>query len=249
MSARTELDALLGAIRFFTRLKVPGGHDGIALERAIRYFPATGLIVGAIAALVFVGSSLVAPKALAVALAIAAAIYLTGAIHEDGWNDMVDGFGGGADGAQVLAIMRDSTVGSFGAIALVILLLARFFALLEIDSSRLPIALIAGHAVSRLAATLVLGALDYARAEGKAKPFANRLGRGELAGATLTALAPLVFLPRWPALVGVVLALGATLWLGRLFKRRIGGYTGDCLGATQQLAEVAFYGGLLMRFS
>ena len=251
MSARSELHSLIGAIRFFTRLDVPGqhGHDAVALERAIRYFPAVGLIVGAIAALVFVLTSLFWPKTLALIAAIAAATYVTGAIHEDGWSDMVDGFGGGMTREKVLAIMRDSAIGSFGAVALVMLLLSRFFALLEIDSARLPIALIAGHAVSRLCATFVLARLDYARSEGKAKPFANRLGRGELAFATLCALLPLIFLPPWPALAGLFLALIATLWLARLFKRRIGGYTGDCLGATQQLAEIAFYCGLLCRFS
>jgi adenosylcobinamide-GDP ribazoletransferase len=251
MSVRSELESLIGAIRFFTRLNVPGGHGhgSVALERAIRYFPAVGLLIGAIAALVFALAALVWPKPLAVAAAIAAAIYLTGAIHEDGWSDMVDGFGGGSSKDRVLAIMRDSAVGSFGAIALVMLVLFRFFSLLEIDSSRLAMALIGGHAVSRLCATYVLGALDYARPEGKAKPFANRLGRGELALATLTALLPLLFMPPRQAIAGLLLALLATLWLGRLFKRRIGGYTGDCLGATQQLAEVAFYGGLLVRLA
>ena len=251
MSARSELDSLIGAIRFFTRLNVPGqhGHGTVALEHAIRYFPAVGLIIGAIAALVFVLASLIWPKTLAVVAAIAAAIVVTGALHEDGWSDMVDGFGGGATRERVLAIMRDSALGSFGAVALMMMLLCRFSALLEIDSARLPVALIAGHAVSRLCATFVLARLDYARSEGKAKPFAKRLGHGELAFATLTALLPLAFLPSWPALAGLILALIATLWLARLFRRRIGGYTGDCLGATQQLAELAFYGGLLCRFS
>ena len=251
MSARREFDSLLGAISFFTRLKVPGrdAHGEVALERAIRYFPAVGLLVGAIAALVFLTASLIWPKTLALVSAIAAAVAVTGAIHEDGWSDMVDGFGGGASRDRILAIMRDSALGSYGALALALLIVARFFALLEINAALLPAALIAGHAVSRLCATYVLAALDYARAEGKAKPFASRLGRGELVFATLCALAPLAFLPPWPALAGLLLALLATRWLARLFRRRIGGYTGDCLGATQQLAEIAFYCGLLCRFS
>ena len=251
MSARRELDSLLGAISFFTRLKVPGRdeHGDVALERAIRYFPAVGLLIGAIAALVFLAASLIWPKTLALIAAIAAAIVVTGAIHEDGWSDMIDGFGGGANRERVLAIMRDSALGSYGALALALLIVARFFALLEINAALLPVALIAGHAVSRLCATFVLAALDYARAEGKAKPFANRLGRGELVFVTLCALAPLAFLPLQPALAGLLLALLATAWLARMFKRRIGGYTGDCLGATQQLAEIAFYCGLLCRFS
>ena len=251
MSARRELHSLLGAISFFTRLKVPGTnqHGDVALERAIRYFPAVGLLIGAIAAIVFLAAALIWPKTLALITAIAAAVVVTGAIHEDGWSDMVDGFGGGASRERVLAIMRDSALGSFGALALALLIVARFFTLLEINAALLPVALIAGHAVSRLCATFVLGALDYARSEGKAKPFANRLGRGELVFATLTALAPLTFLPLLPALAGLLLALLATAWLARMFKQRIGGYTGDCLGATQQLAEIAFYCGLLCRFS
>ena len=251
MSARRELDSLLGAISFFTRLRLPGrnAYGEVALERAVRYFPAVGLLVGAIAALVFVVAALVWPKTLALVCALAAAVAVTGAIHEDGWSDMVDGFGGGANRDKVLAIMRDSALGSYGALALALLIVARFFALLEINVALLPAALIAGHAVSRLCATYVLAALDYARAEGKAKPFANRLGRGELVFATLCALAPLALLPPWPALAGLLLALLATRWLARLFERRIGGYTGDCLGATQQLTEIAFYGGLLCRFA
>jgi adenosylcobinamide-GDP ribazoletransferase len=162
---------------------------------------------------------------------------------------MVDGFGGGQDREKTLAIMRDSCVGSFGAVALIVLLLARFMALVEMDALQVPLALIAGHAVSRLCATFVLSALDYARPEGKAKPFSNRMGWGELAFAGLCALLPLLFMSPWRSIPGVLLALASTFWLARLFKRRIGGYTGDCLGATQQLAEVAFYAGLLCRFS
>lgn len=182
-------------------------------------------------------------------IAIAAAIGLTGALHEDGWSDMVDGFGGGWEKQRILDIMRDSRLGSFGAVALVILLLARYVTLLEINAAWLPFALIAGHAFSRLCATGIMATLDYVRAEGKGKPFSNRLGAGEILFLLLTGLWPLSCLPWRQAAAAAALALLATLWLARLFKRNIGGYTGDCLGATQQLAEVAFYAGLLCRFS
>jgi adenosylcobinamide-GDP ribazoletransferase len=251
MSMRNELEYFFGAIRFFTRLPVPAwvGHSSEALERSSRYFPAVGVIVGGIAALIFVLTSFFWPKTLAVLAAMASTLYVTGAFHEDGWSDMVDGFGGGWEKKQILAIMKDSRIGSFGALALVILLLAKFSALVEIDRSLIAPALIAGHTLSRLCATTVLGALDYVRDEGKAKPLSTQIGRGGLAFAALTALLPLLALPLRPALTGAVLAALATLWLARLFRRRIGGYTGDCLGATQQLAEVAFYCGLLCRFS
>jgi adenosylcobinamide-GDP ribazoletransferase len=176
-------------------------------------------------------------------------LYLTGAFHEDGWSDMVDGFGGGWERTQILAIMKDSRIGSFGAIALVMLLLARFCALIEFAWLEIPPVLLAGHTVSRFAATTLLRGLDYVRDEGKAKPLATRIGWGELAFAGFTALLPLLLLPPGEAVLGYVFAALATVWLARMFRNRIGGYTGDCLGATQQLSEVAFYCGLLCTFS
>jgi len=248
---KRELTYFFGALRFFTRLPVPAwvGHSSDALDRSTRYFPAVGLLVGAIAALVYVLTSYLWPTSLAVLAAMASSLYLTGAFHEDGWSDMVDGFGGGWEKAQILTIMKDSRIGSFGAIALVMLLLARFCALFELDPLLTPLALLAGHTVSRFATTTLLRALDYVRDEGKAKPLATRITWGELGVAGSTAVLPLLLLPPLAALLGCLLAALATAWLARLFRRQIGGYTGDCLGATQQLSEVAFYCGLLCSFS
>ncbi|MCM8596709.1 MAG: adenosylcobinamide-GDP ribazoletransferase [Candidatus Accumulibacter sp.] len=246
-----EISYFFGALRFFTRLPVPAwvGHSSDALDRASRYFPLVGMLVGSLAALAFLLASRVWPTTLAVLIAITASLYLTGAFHEDGWSDMVDGFGGGWEKGQILAIMKDSRIGSYGAIALIVLLLARFCALIEFSAQQIPLILISGHTLSRFASTTLLRGLDYVRDEGKAKPLATRIGRGELAFAGLTALLPLLFLPPAIAISGCLLAALATLWLARLFRRRIGGYTGDCLGATQQLSEVAFYWGLLCSFS
>ncbi len=248
---KQELEYFFGALRFFTRLPVPAwvGHSSAALERATRYFPLVGLLVGALAALVFGLTSLVWPKTLAVLASMAVTIYLTGAFHEDGWSDMVDGFGGGWEKAQILAIMKDSRIGSFGAVALVMLLLVKFCALIELEAATLPLALIAGHTLSRFCAATLLRGLDYVRDEGKSKPLATRIGWGELGLAGATALFALLWLPLWPAVLGCLCAAFATLGLARQFKRQIGGYTGDCLGATQQLSEVAFYCGLLCKFS
>ena len=246
-----ELEYFFGAVRFFTRLPVPGwvGHSAEALNHSARYFTLVGLIVGLIGALVFALTSFFFPKTLAVLLAMAATILITGAFHEDGWADMVDGFGGGWTRERTLEIMKDSRIGSYGAIALVLLLLAKFMALVELDMLLIAPALIAGHALSRLCATSVLHFLDYARDEGKAKPLATRISLGELAVAAFFGLIALVLLPPLSVITGVLLAAAATAWLTRKFHRRLGGYTGDCLGATQQLAEVAFYLGLLCRFS
>ncbi|MDQ5942071.1 MAG: adenosylcobinamide-GDP ribazoletransferase [Pseudomonadota bacterium] len=246
-----ELEYFFGAVRFFTRLPVPGwvGHSAEALNHSARYFTLVGLIVGLIGALVFALTSFFFPKTLAVLLAMAATILITGAFHEDGWADMVDGFGGGWTRERTLEIMKDSRIGSYGAIALVLLLLAKFMALVELDMLLVAPALIAGHALSRLCATSVMHFLDYARDEGKAKPLATRISLGELAVAGFFGLIALVLLPPLSVITGVLLAAAATAYLTRKFHRRLGGYTGDCLGATQQLAEVAFYLGLLCRFS
>lgn len=256
MNPRRELEYFFGALRFFTRLPVPSwvSHSSEGLQRSSRYFPMVGLIVGGVAAIVFIITSFFWPKTLAVLASMASTLLVTGAFHEDGWSDMVDGFGGGWEKAQILTIMKDSRIGSYGAVAMILMLLTKFCALVEIELPMIPLVLIAGHAFSRLCAISLLRGLDYVRDEGKAKPLATQIGRGELAFAALTALLPLLLLPHFflplsQMLLGVALAVLATIYLARKFRRHLGGYTGDCLGATQQLAEVAFYAGLLCRFS
>ncbi len=248
---RRELEYFFGAIRFFTRLPVPAwvGHSPEALNHSARYFPLVGLVVGLIGALVFAASSFFLPKTLAVLLAMAATIHVTGAFHEDGWADMVDGFGGGWTRERTLEIMKDSRIGSFGAIALVLMLLGKFVALIELDALLVAPALVAGHAFSRLCSTTLLHFLDYAREEGKAKPLATRISVGELGCATIFGCIALFLLPPVAMACGVALALGATAVLAAKIHGRLGGYTGDCLGATQQVAELAFYAGLLCRLS
>jgi adenosylcobinamide-GDP ribazoletransferase len=250
---KREIGYFFAALGFFTRLPVPAwvGYSGEGLQQAARYLPAVGLLVGALAALVGMAAALLWPQPLAVLAAMATSLYVTGAFHEDGLSDMADGFGGGWTREQVLAIMKDSRVGSYGVIALVLALLGKFLALLELPAVALPAALVAGHAVSRSCAASLLKALDYARDEGasKARPVATRLSWGELLWVvTLGLLGAALLLPFLsPAAIGLglLLALLATLWLARQMARRLGGYTGDCLGATQQVSELAFYLGLL----
>lgn len=248
---RREAGYFFAALYFFTRLPAPAwvGHSAPALARSARYFSAIGLLVGGIGAAVFALAHLVWPLTLSVLASMAATIYLTGAIHEDGWSDTVDGFGGGWDKEKILAIMRDSRIGSFGATALCLILVFKFCALLELGAGLLPAALIAGHAISRFCATTLMATLDYAREEGKAKAVASKLSPGEMAVGALFVVPALYFLPPLQVAAGIVLALLATWWLARMYRRQLGGYTGDCLGAVQQLSEVAFYGGLLCAYS
>ncbi|MEW5889163.1 MAG: adenosylcobinamide-GDP ribazoletransferase [Pseudomonadota bacterium] len=242
---RRELEYFFGALRFFTRLPVPEwvGHSADMLDHAARYFPLVGIIVGAFGAAVFILASWMLPTTLALLASMAATLLVTGAFHEDGLADAVDGFGGGWSREQVLAIMKDSRIGSHGAIGLVLMLVGKYVALLETPAEWIPFALMAAHAASRFAATTLIFALDYARDDeaARAKPLARRLGRGELATAALFGLAPMLLLPIAFVALALLLAAAVTLAAARYFVARIGGYTGDCLGAAQQLAELAIY--------
>lgn len=246
---RRELEYFFGAIRFFTRLPVPAwvGHSAEALNRSARWFPAVGLVIGGIGALVYLAALQLWPQPVAVLLSMAATLYATGAFHEDGLADTVDGLGGGWDKARILEIMKDSRVGSYGVVATLLALLGKFTLLAALDSTLVPWALLAGHALSRFCAVTLLAGMDYVREDlqSKAKPLATRLSIGQLLFSWLFVLTALAGLPIAKAVAGCALAALGTVWLAAKFKRWLGGYTGDCLGATQQVAEIAFYLGLL----
>lgn len=246
---RNEWYAFLNAVRFFTRIHVPDRipHSEALLNHAARYLPAIGLVVGLISATVFSLATLALPQGVCVLLAMVAGTLATGAFHEDGLTDMVDGLGGGWDKARILEIMKDSRVGSYGVIAIALTLLIKFACLSEINVIWVPMLLITGHAFSRYCAILVMAGMHYVRedAQSKAKPVATKLSGNGLVVASAFGLLPLLCLPFNALLLGVTAALGVTVWLGRKLQKSLGGYTGDCLGGIQQLSEVAFYLGAL----
>ena len=240
---RRELAAMRAAVMFFTRVPVPSSvnHDPADLQRATAWFPLVGWLVGAVAAGVWWSAAQVWPPAVASGLSLAATLLLTGAFHEDGFADVCDGFGGGYTKERVLEIMRDSRVGAFGAIGVVMMLGLKWQMVASLPVTLGAGVLLAGHALSRAAAVSLMAVLPYVREEaGKAKPLATELGGGRLVVALVCGLAPLGLLP---AKCAVAVASVAVVWLllARWFKRRIGGYTGDCLGAAQQVTEVVFY--------
>jgi adenosylcobinamide-GDP ribazoletransferase len=240
------------ALQFFTRLPIPSwvGFQPAWLHHASRYFPAVGIVVAAVAAAVYFAASLLWPQPVAVLLSTIAGIYLTGAFHEDGFADVCDGFGGGLTPQRTLEIMKDSRVGAYGAIGIALLLLLKCAALASLPPGAVVAALFIAHPLSRLAAASLILCLDYARDEGKAKPLAQHMSRGEFAVAAVTASLPALACIAngaiaWLVVAASVLAAaGATAWLARFFARRIGGYTGDCLGAVQQVSEVVLYLGI-----
>jgi adenosylcobinamide-GDP ribazoletransferase len=237
------------ALQFFTRLPIPAwvGFEAAWLQHASRYFPLVGAVVAAVAAGVYYAAALVLPAPVAAVLSTAASIYITGAFHEDGFADTCDGLGGGMTKERALEIMKDSRVGAYGAIGIVCMLAAKLSALAMLPPRVAVAALFVAHPLSRLAATALIWKLDYVRGEGKAKPLAQQMSSAEFAIATLTCALPAACVlaadAMTPAavLAALLAAAGAALWLGRWFVRRLGGYTGDCLGAVQQLAEALIY--------
>jgi adenosylcobinamide-GDP ribazoletransferase len=253
-----ELRLFLTAIQFFTRIPVPAwvGHSAQQLDQSARYFPLVGICVGAISAAALWLGAQILPLSLAVGLSMAVSILATGAFHEDGLSDFADGLGGYSK-EKTLAIMKDSRVGVYGVIALVLVLLLKYQALLELCSEHSPLfvaaALVAAHGVSRLMAASIMLTQRYVRDDdsARAKPAAQQISPASFAIASLTGLAATgILFAAGAHPVQVFMAVAAALlmrvYLAWQLQKRLGGYTGDCLGALQQFSELAFYLGLLI---
>ncbi|WP_333873123.1 adenosylcobinamide-GDP ribazoletransferase [Methylobacter sp.] len=219
----------------------PQALDFKQLPYAAVYLPLIGWLVGGVAALSFYLADLVWPQTTAVILALIAGILMTGALHEDGFADVCDGFGGGMNKQRILEIMKDSHTGVYGFLGLLLLLLLKISVLSAIPAAAVPLILMAGHSISRLSPLLLMQRYEYARGnDSKASGAVYKPNLRELAFAAAAALLPLALLPTLSVLA-IIPVLLATLVLGHYFYRRIDGYTGDCLGASQQVAETVFY--------
>lgn len=240
---RAQLRYFFVALAFFTRIPIPQwvGYEADDLDRAAVWFPLIGLLVGLIVAGVWWLAALVLPPRVALVLSIISGVLITGAFHEDGLADAVDGFGGGYTRDDVLRIMQDSRIGSFGGLALILALLLKLELLAALPPLILPWLMIATHGCSRWLSISLLLDLDYARPQGKAKPLATRMTGPAFLVCTLVGVTPL-FVLDWRAglLSLLVLGVGRQLYAAWL-RRRIGGYSGDALGMAQQLAELFIY--------
>jgi adenosylcobinamide-GDP ribazoletransferase len=244
----TEIRLLLTAVQYFTRIRVPAwvGHAPERLTGAIRYFPAIGLVVGVSGAAVMWLAALVLPPPLPAILSTIVTILMTGAIHEDGLADTCDGLGGGATRERALEIMKDPRIGVFGAIALILMLLLKIATLSLMPLWTALAALVAAQAFSRFCAVLVIFAGRYVGSADRSRsaPVVERVMFGDVVIAGLFGLPALALCgPRM--IIGIVVALVLVGVLTRWCVKRIGGYTGDTLGATQQVAEMGCYVGLL----
>ena len=230
------------AFSFLTRLPFRSGAQPApgALARAAWAFPVVGILVGVIGGIAFeIGERLGLPINAMALLAVAVTVLTTGGLHEDGLADTMDGLGGSADRAEALAIMRDSRTGAFGVLALVMSVGLRVAALAALPDTRVAVsALVAAHAVSRgLLPTLMLW-LDPARSEGLAAEAGRPTPPGATAAVLIGLLVALVALGIGRGITAMILAGVAMTVLALLARRRIGGYTGDVMGAAQQAGEI-----------
>lgn len=241
---KKELQVFLTAIIFYTRLPVPHwiDHGEELLNKATRYFPLIGWIVGAFTAAIFYGCLYVFPSSIALLFSITSGILLTGAFHEDGFADFCDAFGGGWTKERILTIMKDSRIGVFGAVGLLLILLFKFFSLSALPAFLIVKILLLAHVVSRFSATLFIFTSQYVREndDSKAKPVGKKLALKDFLVASVFGLLPFLLFP-WRYLLLLLPMAICFWWFRRYLHKWIGGYTGDCLGAIQQVQEVVVY--------
>jgi adenosylcobinamide-GDP ribazoletransferase len=252
-----QLRLFFTALEFLTRLRKPQwvGFDAAWLPQSMSYLPVVGAVVGAISALAYWLVQLILPGNLAVLAAIVVGLLVTGAMHEDGLADTCDALGAGGSRERMLAIMQDSRVGTYGVLGLAAMLLARFLALDWLPPTWVMFALLVGHTWSRIGPLAMMASLTYVRSAGPSKARAATHDVGWHAVAIgvcwgllvlLGCLAILVFAghPWWivaPLCAGAGLALLASVLAGMWAAQHLGGYTGDTLGAAQQVGELVCY--------
>lgn len=255
------------ALQFFTRVPVTGrlaawvGYSPEMLRRSAAHFPGVGWLVGGLAALLYAALARALPDGSYTPLVLAVlvtvfTVLLTGAFHEDGLSDLADGLGGAHERERVLDIMKDSRIGAYGALALVLALLLKvaLLALLgEADPALACGALFFAHVLSRFLPLGLIRLLQHLgeTARSKSKPLADQISGMGLLVALLWTAAAVVLAAWWLPdarlwLGGGIAAVLAWLWMWRLLARRLQGYTGDGLGATQQVCELACYLGLAL---
>ena len=264
---REQWQLMLLALSFFTRIPVKLHVDVTAsmLNQASRYFALVGVLIGACSAIAFYLAATILPLELALLISMFCSVLLTGAFHEDGWADVWDGFGGGWTVENKLNIMKDSRLGTYGAAALFFILMIKYQALLALLNtaiinegaisevlsheviSMLSILLL-GHCLSRVLATSLIADMPYVSedATSKVKPLAQELASNSYSILLATGAVIILFTLSFSIAWKLVVILLFTRWcLKRWFTQQLGGYTGDCLGAAQQLSEVVIYLSLL----
>jgi adenosylcobinamide-GDP ribazoletransferase len=251
---REEIRIFLTALMFYTRIPCPAwiDHSPEYIDKSTRYFPLIGWIVGGAAALTMIGGVQLFSFPVAVLLSITVSVLITGAFHEDGFADVCDGFGGGWTREKILEIMKDSRIGAYGVIGMILILLLKFFLTIEIlhfagnEWLLILLIIISSHSISRFIASTFIATHLYVREAdlSKIKPVSKAFPAGCILTSGLFGFFPftgIVYLGGSPLLImALLIPFLGKVYLGHYFNRWIGGYTGDCLGATQQVTEILF---------
>lgn len=244
---KNQLNLFFLALGFFSRIPMPQQveYSPEKLNHSSRYLALVGWLLGALVAAVFWGASKLFPETISLWLAMGFSLLLTGAFHEDGLADTADGFGGAFAREKKLAIMKDSRIGTYGASALVMALLGKY--LLLIESSDIMIALLIAYPLSRATAVSLIADMHYVSDAdtSKSKPLANQLTKTDLSILLLTAVPALSFLSPTHAAILLTALITVRILAKAYLNKQIGGYTGDTLGAVQQISELTIYGVLL----
>ncbi|MBS0028575.1 adenosylcobinamide-GDP ribazoletransferase [Chitinophaga sp. 22321] len=246
---KKQWQLLLTAIMFYTRIHVPVSipYSPEMLNKATRYLPLIGWITGIFMIAVLYILSNIAPPMVSILLAIITGVWVTGAFHEDGFADMCDGFGGGWTKEKILEIMKDSRIGTYGMLGLLLIMTLKYLTLRELPLRLVVLAIMTAQPLSRFMAITVIYTHKYVREnnDSKAKPIANGITLSDLmmaaAFGVLPFLAAIIYLRNYTLLLTIPALLLARWYLVRLMQKWIGGYTGDCLGAVQQVSETVIY--------
>ncbi|MBV8254327.1 MAG: adenosylcobinamide-GDP ribazoletransferase [Chitinophaga sp.] len=246
---REQWQLFLTALMFYTRLPVRVGktYNPELLNKATKYLPLVGWITGGFMLLVVWAFGDIAPRPLTVLLALSVSIWVTGAFHEDGFADMCDGFGGGWTKERILEIMKDSRIGTYGMLGLLMLMAAKLVSLMYLPIHIMMLAIIAAQPLSRFTALTIIYTQRYVREDedSKAKPIAKGITTQDLIFAGVFGLGPFLvvtlYLQNYTLLITILAIFMARLYMARLMQKWIGGYTGDCLGAVQQVSETVIY--------
>jgi adenosylcobinamide-GDP ribazoletransferase len=246
---RKEFTYFATALMFFTRIPIPFTleYSDEIMNKSQKYFPMVGWIVGGFSALLFWLAQHVFSIEISIVLSMIGSVLLTGAFHEDGFTDSCDAFGGGYGKEKIMTIMKDSRIGAYGVIGIILLLLLKFLTLSTISNQSIEmvlIAIVAAHTSSRFMAGTMIYTHQYVTDidKSKSKPLANkRLSYTSLFFSLCITLLPFILFQQWIFLWALPISYLGKLYLGWYFKKHLGGYTGDCLGAVQQVCEVLFY--------
>jgi adenosylcobinamide-GDP ribazoletransferase len=244
--ARRQVSTFLAAVMFLTRVPVGNAREFRLedLASSAIYFPVVGALVGLTGGIVLLMSYAV-PSFVAVLICMLVTLCITGGLHEDGLADCADGLVGGQDPQRRLEIMKDSRIGAYGALALWFSLTAKLVliqSLLAVSVVTAVLSVVVAHSLGRASTVALLAGLPYVRKEeSKSSPFGNKITPTQLTIGLVFPFILSVALLHLHGLVCLVAASAVALACGFHFKRKIGGITGDCLGATNQLVELSTY--------